>query len=203
MASFQGPTVYLPVYLPEGIFCCFWLTSQQLRPIMAPPSSLPSYAGTWPAIWFTVSPRRSHWSSAGRTPPRPARPTVLAARRLHQQKVGVQLVQNVLRQVWYEVSIQVLCRCWKMMKMLIETKSASFTEVTDNVEVLDAFSALKVMLRAYRFSVFWCGLRMFEEKVVTFRGVLCMISYSYHKIYQDLIMLKKHVVFKPCQWANT
>ena len=83
-----------------------------------------------------------------------------------------------MRSVWW-----VLCRCWKMMKMLIETKSASFTEVTDNVEVLDAFSALKVMLRAYRFSVFWCGLRMFEEKVVTFKGVCIMHEFRYSILF--------------------
>jgi hypothetical protein len=72
--------------------------------------------------------------------------------------------------VW---SVWVLCRCWQM---LIETKNNKFHWSYWYVEVLNAFSALKVMLRAYRFSVFWCGLRMFEEKVVTLKGVLCMNS---------------------------
>lgn len=142
-------------------------------PVMPRSSLQSSYAGTWEAIWFTVSPRRSNWSCAAAWPDRGRgpRPTVFGA--FISKKSGFSLSKMSCAKkvpVW---SVWVLCRCWQM---LIETKNNKFHWSYWYVEVLNAFSALKVMLRAYRFSVFWCGLRMFEENVVTFKGVLCMNS---------------------------
>lgn len=76
------------------IFCWFWLTSQQLRPVhpfsqvtLAPGKRSDSQC--LPGAPIGPVPQLDPTEAADRGPP---------FRRLHQQKVGVQLVQNVLRQ---------------------------------------------------------------------------------------------------------